>query len=109
MSRHRALLAASQMGGGGGNELTFPVTLVEGDNGELGTKVYEWCKSKNLGAGEAYYFTPNEVLYLEDTLSTYFRYYESMGSIIAFAPKNGKWTYVLNPSGNLSLDMGIGV
>jgi hypothetical protein len=91
----------------GGPNLTFPVTLVEGDNGELGIKVYEWCKTKSTGAGSTYYFTSNEVIYLEDTLSTYFRDYDSFSNTIAFAPKNGKWTYVLDCSGNLSLEIGV--
>ena len=47
MSRRRALLAASQMGGGGSN-LTFPVTLVEGDNGQVGIDLYNFLMDNKI-------------------------------------------------------------
>ena len=60
MSRRRALLAASQ----DSNELEFPITLVEGDNGQLGIDLYNYliavlpentsvlCPSDEYGIGE---------------------------------------------------------
>lgn len=55
MDRRRALMAASMQGGGGG--LTFPITLVEGDNGELGIKFYKYVKNGQ--------YTDNDIVYFD--------------------------------------------
>lgn len=44
---------------GGGSNLTFPVTLIEGDNGQLGIDVYNYILEKyseNIGLTEELYF-----------------------------------------------------
>lgn len=45
MSRRRALLAASR-GVGNQSGLNFPITLVEGDNGQLGIDVFNYYLPK---------------------------------------------------------------
>jgi hypothetical protein len=40
----------------GGSSLTFPVTLVEGDNGELGIKFYNYVKNGQYTDNDTVYF-----------------------------------------------------
>lgn len=43
--RRRALLAAASQTGGG-NGLEFPITLVEGDNGQVGVDLFNYLSEK---------------------------------------------------------------
>lgn len=54
MDRRRSLLAASTVSSGGGSSLTFPITLVEGDNGELGKKFYQYVLEHGCYREEVY-------------------------------------------------------
>ena len=44
MNRRRALMAAIHTGGGNG--LEFPITLVEGDNGQVGVDLFNYLSEK---------------------------------------------------------------
>lgn len=61
--RRRALLAAS-MQSGGGSGIEFPITLVEGDNGELGIKFYKYVKNGQYTDNDIVYFDWNGFLML---------------------------------------------
>ena len=60
--RRRALLAV------GGAEITlFPVTLIEGDNGEIGVKLFEYIIENADDYLAGYDFKDNEGVYVQGT------------------------------------------
>ena len=73
MNRRRALLAASMPSGGG---VTFPITLAEGDNGQVGIDLYNYFMQKGKQIEDAvgwftYIPSENETIYiLDSTVST---------------------------------------
>lgn len=76
MDRRRSLLAAS-MQSGGGNGLEFPITLVEGDNGQVGVDLYNYIMEKGREIADSYgWFTysPSEaekVYVFDSTVSSF--------------------------------------
>lgn len=50
----------------GGSGLTFPVTLVEGDNGKLGVDLYNWVSDYFLSTGDGMMFLQsNQELFVD--------------------------------------------
>lgn len=60
--RRRALLAASAASGG--KSITFPVFLIEGDNGEIGIKLFEYIVENAYNYTD-YQFKSNEGVYVD--------------------------------------------
>ena len=46
---------------GGGSNLTFPITLVEGDNGEIGISVYQYILTKGT---DTVHLSDKEIIYI---------------------------------------------
>jgi hypothetical protein len=106
--RRRMLLAASQMVGGDG--LEFPITLVEGGNGQVGVDLYNYIMEKGREIADElgffmYYPSEAEKVYVFDSTVDYFVYEGNnmlkfnlkpyIASILAL------W---LNPDGSLSIN-----
>ena len=63
MSR-RNLLASTLSSGGGG--ITFPITLIEGDNGNIGKQFYEYVKNGKYTNSDTVYFDWRGFIFLHD-------------------------------------------
>lgn len=77
MDRRRALLAAIHTGGGNG--LEFPITLVEGDNGQVGVDLYNYIMEKgkeiaDMSGWFTYYPSEAEKVHVFDSTVGYFVY-----------------------------------
>ena len=73
----RALMAASHTGGGNG--LEFPITLEEGDNGQVGVDLYNYIMEKgkeiaDLEGWFTYYPSEAEKVYIFNSTINYFAY-----------------------------------
>ena len=66
--RRRALLASSAVSKG--NSI-FPVSLIEGDNGEIGVKLFEYIIENADGDFGSYYFKDNEGVYVSGAVISY--------------------------------------
>lgn len=91
--RRRALLAASQTGGGDSD--LFPVYLILGDNGELGISVFNYFK-------ENYSFGIHS---LDDNTQVYINN-ESMSEVLVTATVTFDGSYVLLTNGIIISNMG---
>lgn len=69
--RRRALLAASAASGGGGGNSIFPVSLIEGDNGEIGVKLFEYIIENAEDELGSYYFKDSEGVYVNGAVISY--------------------------------------
>lgn len=50
---------------GGAESTLFPVTLIEGDNGEIGVKLFEYIVENADDDSSSYYFKDNEGVYVQ--------------------------------------------
>ena len=101
------LLAASQTGGSDG--LEFPVTLVEGDNGQVGVDLYNYIMAKGREIADSlgwfdYYPSEAEKIYVFDSTVNNFIY--EGNNMLKFNLKPNIASILvlwLNPDGSLSI------
>jgi hypothetical protein len=68
MERRRALLRASANSKGSS---IFPVSLIEGDNGEIGVKLFEYIIENADDEFGSYYFKDDEGVYVHGAVISY--------------------------------------
>ena len=99
--RRRALLAASAVSKG--NSI-FPVSLIEGDNGEIGVKLFEYISENADDEFGSYYFKDNEGVYVYGAVISYaIIVYDGMVALVSSQFAGNILTVYLFNTGELTI------